>query len=247
MAVPSGDPGDLLVTDGTESILLLPEVAQPPPPFESGFHLHVETFFKIRFPSRIVGVGLCTDFRVPLNADGGGRQQSDHFHLPFLTLENASENPTIGSFIRKVFVFHPSARFVSMSSACPFPNRLEDGMVNGLEDRRTHHMAVIECPPTDLWVEFGYQFPCGQVAAFFDTRSDLPKKGLDVLLRKRNPQVVKPRQHLLGTRHERIEQILGLALLAPTFPLSWGRGGWWRLRGIASSQNLAHSESYIPL
>ena len=135
MAMPPCDPGDLLVTDWAEAVLLLPEVAEPPSPFQPGFHTHVEAFFKIRFPGRVVGIGLCSDLRMPLNADGRSGQQSNHFHLPFLILEDASEHPTIWSLIGKVFVFHPSARFVPMSSACPFPDRLEDGMVNGMENR----------------------------------------------------------------------------------------------------------------
>src|SRR5258708_1277745 len=182
VAMPSRDLGDLLVTDGTETVLLLPEVAEPPSPFESGFHLHVEAFFKIRFPGRVVGIGFCTDLRLPLNADGRSGQQPDHSHLSFFVLEDAGEDPTIWPFIRKVFVFHPSARFVSMSSACPSPDRLEDGVVNGMENGLTDHMAMIECPPTDLWVQLCYQFSCGQVTTFFDTLPDLAKKRLDALL-----------------------------------------------------------------
>jgi hypothetical protein len=182
VAMPSRDLGDLLVTDGTETVLLLPEVAKPPSPFESGFHLHVKAFFKIRFPGRVIRVGFCTDLRVPLDADGRSRQQSNHFHLSFLTLENAGEDPTIWPFIRKVLVFHPSTRFVSMSAACPFPDRLEDGVVNRVEDLLTDGMAVIERPPTNLWVEFRNHFPRRQITAFLDTFSDLPKKGLDALL-----------------------------------------------------------------
>src|SRR5215467_9150738 len=183
MAMPSRNLGDLLVTDGAETILLLPEVAQPPSPFESGFHLHVEAFFKIRLPGRIVGIGFCTDLRVPLNADGRSCEQSDHFHLPRLTLEDGSRHPTIGSGIRKVFVFHPSARFVPMSSACPFPDRLEDSVIGSMKDRLTDCMAVIERPPPDHGVKFCNQLACGQVATSFDTFSDLAEKRLDALLR----------------------------------------------------------------
>ncbi len=67
--MPSRDPGDLLVTDGTEALLFLPEVAEPPFPSESGFHLHVEAFFKILVPGRIVRVRFCADLRMSLNAN----------------------------------------------------------------------------------------------------------------------------------------------------------------------------------
>ena len=70
LAVPSGDLGDLLVADGTETVLLFPKVDEPLSAFESGFHLHVEASCKIRLPSRVVGIGFCTDLRVPLNEDG---------------------------------------------------------------------------------------------------------------------------------------------------------------------------------
>src|SRR5216684_1177605 len=59
-----------------------------------------------------------------------------------------------------------------------------------------------------------------------------------LVVRKRNPQVVEQSQHLLCTQEQRIQQILGLALLAPAFARSCGRRGWGRLSSIASSQNL---------
>src|SRR6266704_1763193 len=61
---------------------------------------------------------------------------------------------------------------------------------------------------------------------------------LGLVVRKRNAQVVEQRQHLLGTQEQRIQQILGLALLGSAFARACGRGGWWRLSGIASRQNL---------
>lgn len=135
MAVPSGDLGDLLVTDRTEAVLLFPQVTEPAPPFQSGLNIHVQTFFKIRFPGQIIGVGLCADLRMPLDADRRSREQPNHFDLPLLIFEVASKRPTIGSFIGKVFVFHPPARFTPVSTTCPFPNRLKDGVVNSMENR----------------------------------------------------------------------------------------------------------------
>ena len=61
---------------------------------------------------------------------------------------------------------------------------------------------------------------------------------LGLVVRKRNAQIVEQRQHLLGTQEQRIQQILGLALLAPAFARACGRGGWGRLSGRASRQNL---------
>src|SRR5438034_1599992 len=68
------------------------------------------------------------------------------------------------------------------------------------------------------------------------------KVPLGLVVGKRNPQVVEQSQYLLGTPKQRIQQILGLALLAPAFARSCRRGGWRWLSGIARRQNLAHSE-----
>src|SRR5579859_160443 len=64
------------------------------------------------------------------------------------------------------------------------------------------------------------------------------KVPLGLVVRKRNAQVVEQGQHLLGTPKQRIQQILGLALLALACARSCGRGGWGRLSSIASRQNL---------
>src|SRR2546430_3209848 len=64
------------------------------------------------------------------------------------------------------------------------------------------------------------------------------KVRLGLVVRKRNAQVVEQSQHLLGAPEQRIQQILGLTLLAPTLVRSCGRGGWRRLSRIASRQNL---------
>src|SRR5258708_5814761 len=64
------------------------------------------------------------------------------------------------------------------------------------------------------------------------------KVPLGLVVRKRNPQVVEQSQHLVCTPKQCIQKILGLALLAPAFARSCRRGRWWRLSGIASSQDL---------
>src|SRR6266581_9647145 len=61
---------------------------------------------------------------------------------------------------------------------------------------------------------------------------------LGLIVGKRYAQVVEEGQHLLGTPKQGIEQILGLALLAPAFAFSRGRGQWWRLSRIARRQDL---------
>src|SRR5229473_5780105 len=62
------------------------------------------------------------------------------------------------------------------------------------------------------------------------------KVPLGLIVRKRNPQVVEQSQHLLCTPKQRIQKILGLALLASAFARSCGRRGWGRLSSIARSE-----------
>src|SRR6266516_2531354 len=60
---------------------------------------------------------------------------------------------------------------------------------------------------------------------------------LGLIVRKRNAQVVEQSQHLFCTPKQRIQQILGLALLGLAFPFS-SRRRWWWLSRIASGQDL---------
>src|SRR5690348_15756111 len=115
---------------------------KPALPFKSGNHMNIKPHFKILFPARIVGISLCPYFRVSLDADRRSCEQSDQFHLSLLILEKASEDPSIRPFVRKVLLFNPSAWFVPMSSACPFPYGLKDGVVNGMEDRFTDRVTM---------------------------------------------------------------------------------------------------------
>ena len=73
----------------------------------------------------------------------------------------------------------------------------------------------------DLLLHFGpAQVPLGQVVG------------------KRNAQVVEQGQHLFGTRHERIQQIPGGALLGSAFAFASRSDRWRWLSRIASCQNL---------
>lgn len=182
--MPSCNFGNLLVTDGTKTMLFFPEVTEPPPSFQSGLHSHVEALFKVLFPRRVIRISLCPYLRMPLNADGGGREKVDHLLLPLFRCEDASKDPSIWSYVGKVPCFYPSAWFVPVSSACPFPESLEEGVVNGVEDGFADSVTMIERPSTDHWIEFSNQFTGGQISAFFDAFPDLSEKRFDALLRR---------------------------------------------------------------
>jgi hypothetical protein len=60
MVVPACEPGDLLVTNRTETVLVFPQVQQLPATFEGVRHLHAEAFFEVHFPLGVIR------FAVPL-------------------------------------------------------------------------------------------------------------------------------------------------------------------------------------
>ena len=67
MVMPSRESGNRLVTDGTETVLLFPQVQQLPSAFEGMCHFHAEAFFKVHFPLRVIRVGCPFDLDMPLN------------------------------------------------------------------------------------------------------------------------------------------------------------------------------------
>jgi len=56
MVVPSGQFGDLLLTDWAEAVLLLPQVKQLPPCFEIIGHFDIEPVLKVHLPGGIVRI-----------------------------------------------------------------------------------------------------------------------------------------------------------------------------------------------
>ena len=81
MVVPTGEHGDFLVANGAKAILFFPKMEQLPSLPEIVNHLNTQAFFKIAFPSGIVGIGMAFDFGVPLDRRISGRQETHHFTL----------------------------------------------------------------------------------------------------------------------------------------------------------------------
>ena len=68
MVVPSGESGDLLVANGTETVLVFPQIQQLPTAFEGVCHLHAEAFFEVHFPLGVIRVSCTFDFDMPLKS-----------------------------------------------------------------------------------------------------------------------------------------------------------------------------------
>src|SRR5215470_807930 len=153
MAVPSGDPGDLLVADRAESSLLFPEREQPAFSFERCLHANIETFLKVAFPCWVVGVGFPLDFDVSCNRHAVGSGE-----VPCLLTFHSEKYPVIASAGLEVFLRFPCVGFAWVSSVDPSPEYLIDRLIYGAEDFLTDHMPVIVHPPSNDRIEFRYQF-----------------------------------------------------------------------------------------
>ena len=189
VTVPASNLGDLLLAKRTKTGLFPPKLLKPSSSFERRKHLHIQPFLEVGFPDRIIGIGLCTNFRVPLDANRVGGKQAYHFGLSFLTLEDAREHPPVRASGWPVFVLDPPARLVPVSSLCPDPEGFEDFMIDRVKRVLADRVAVIQGPSANLRIQFGDQFSCRQVSALLDVFSDLGKECLHVLLRGGNEEL----------------------------------------------------------
>src|SRR5438270_5839695 len=148
MAMPSGDLGDLLVTDWAQTALFLPKMDEPLLPFEGVYHLHVEAFFIVALPLRVVRVGLSTDFDVSFDWHMGGVCE-----IMRLLFCGSIEHPIVSSDGGEVFLRHPCISFSWMSSFHPVAHHPIDRVVYGLEGFFAHDVLMIERPSPDDGVE----------------------------------------------------------------------------------------------
>ena len=121
VAVPSRQFGDFLIAEWAETALLFPEQEQLPFPFQVVCHFHIETFFKIRLPGGVIGIGITLDFDMPFDGYAGSFEQSNGVHGSVLSEYFSLKYPVLTSNGRKVFLLHPCGRFVRMSPFCPSP------------------------------------------------------------------------------------------------------------------------------
>src|SRR2546430_13420099 len=78
---PAGLSGDFLSANRTASLLSKPEMDQASIPVRGVYHLKTETFFKVDFPLRVVGIGLTSDLQVTLNGSVGGIAEGNALRL----------------------------------------------------------------------------------------------------------------------------------------------------------------------
>ena len=107
--MPPGEFGDFLVTDWTNTVLLLPQVKQLSPTLKVFCHFQAETFFKVDFPGRVIGVRIPFDFDVPFNGHTGDVEQLDLAGFSVFVFDLAAEYPLAMTNGMKVFLFYPFA------------------------------------------------------------------------------------------------------------------------------------------
>src|ERR671925_92521 len=103
MVMPSRESGDRLVADGTETVLLFPQVQQLSSAFEGVRHLHAEAFLKVHFPLRVVRVCRPCDLHMPLDWHVSCTTEREFLRLPAAAHARPDEGPPASVSRRKVF------------------------------------------------------------------------------------------------------------------------------------------------
>ncbi len=92
MAVPSREPGDLLLTDRAKPLLLLPEVKKLLPVLQVGVHFEIQTFLEVGLPLRVVGIGLLSDLHMSFDPRLEGQGEL-YLMRPFVVCGLPVEHP----------------------------------------------------------------------------------------------------------------------------------------------------------
>ena len=177
MAMPSRDFGDLLVADWAQAALFFPEMDEPLFPFVGIYHLHVETFFIVAFPLRVIRVGLSSDFDVPFDWHMCGVCE-----IIRSLLGGSAEHPIVSFDGGEVVLRHPCMSFSWVSSFHPLSHHLIDRVVYDLEGVFAHHMLVIERPTPNERVQLPDQFSSTESAVSLHDISYLFEEGVNILL-----------------------------------------------------------------
>ncbi len=188
VAVPPRQFGDFLVTEWTEAALLSPEGEQFPFPFKVVCHFHIETFFKVRLPFRVIGISFTLDFDMSFDGDVFCLEQANGLECPILSKDFSMKDPVLPFNGREVFLLNPFESFLWVSPFCPLPQRAEDGVVHFREGFFTHHMPVVIRPSPNFGVQLGDEISSRGLFVCLHHLSDILQKGLNVLSGGRNEQ-----------------------------------------------------------
>ncbi len=206
--MPSCDLGDLLVTNWAQTALLFPKMEKPLFPCKGIYHFHVETFFIVAFPFRVIRVGLSTDLCVSLDW---------HMHgvceIMRLLFCSSVEHPIVSCDGLEVFLRDP---FISLSWVSPFhpsPYRSIDFVVYFAEGFFAHNVPVIERPSPNDGVKLYDQFSGTES---FIGPHDVPslfQESVNILFRRLDQQFVPfPRLVLAYVLAQEVESLSRILL-----------------------------------
>ena len=179
--MPPGQVGDLLVTDGAETVLRLPEIEEPLPTAEIGFHLHAEACFEVHLPRGIIGVGGRLNLGVALYGHGGGVVEILLLSLAIGRDCGAMKDPVPVALGREVFLGNPASMFVRVSSLRPTPEGRKDCGIDFGEGPLTCTVAVIGRPAADDRVELDNEMSGRGLLIGPDEGSNFLQHGMGIL------------------------------------------------------------------
>ena len=148
MIVPSCEFGDLLLADRANSFLFFPEGDQLPFPFKIVYHLHAKAFFKIHFPSGIVGICFSLDFHMSFDRDIC-RVKEIIFYDALFGCQESVEDPIFPGDGFEVALLDPLLGFVGVSPFGPSPQGLEDRVADLGKGDFAHDVLVIVRPSSN--------------------------------------------------------------------------------------------------
>jgi len=146
--------------------------------FEGVYHVSVKTFFIVGFPCRVVGIGLCFDFRVPFDRHAGCIGQVVH-----LAIHLSEEDPLVSLNRREVFFHDPTVGFLGVPSFHPLSQSSIDCVVYIPKNVSADDMLMILCPSSNNWIEHQNQPSSRERLVFLDEVPDLFQMRMHILLR----------------------------------------------------------------
>src|SRR5215470_7155637 len=137
---PSAFLSNLLVANRALAFLLSPE-SDEFPPFEPVFPpFRTYAFVEIAFPSWVIGIGSSLDQTVPPDGRVGRLAEANRHPFSLFAHDFPCEDPALGSMDLEVFLLHPAASFVRVSSFGPLPQEVKDSTIHLREGLFACHM-----------------------------------------------------------------------------------------------------------
>ena len=181
MAMPPRQVRNGLVTDRTETVLLLPQVQHFTSPLEIVCHGDAEALFKVAFPSRIKRIGGAFDLCVSLDGDTRCGEQPGGPGASIFARSLAAKDPAAPVDDVEVGIFNPAPGLLWVPAFCPLPQGKEDGVIHFGQGLLAGHVPVIVGPAPDEGVELPDQIGGRSLGIGLDEGADFFQDGVYTL------------------------------------------------------------------